>query len=496
MSFKTIVQPEIKIKLFKINSAIIYAIPLLVLFIFINYSTEGNFTYSLEDPYIHLELAKNIFNGHYGINTNEFSSPSSSILWPFLISIFTPLGPYFEYIPLVLNSLITIMSCFIISGIFENLNKLTNTFVTLSVTISLNIFGLAITGMENSLQVLLTLIIIKNILLNEYKPLLYISLFLLPLIRYEGLSISIPVLAYLFLMGNRKQSILIFGSIFLLIGGFSIFLYVHNHNILPSSVLSKSVQTNYISIFENLRINIKQYGFLITISVAVSLFYYRKSLLFGGMILSSTFLFFLFGRIGWFGRYEVFILLFILIPALYHLLNNDVKYWPLVFTLPVMFFPLFYCTLHTHQASSNIYRQPVQISLIANMLNEPIAINDLGNVSFRTNVYVLDLWGLGSIEALNYRQSGEDPQWISYLMNKKNVHFAAVNSGLFPKLPDNWIEVGRLLIHENEYTLGSKTVHFFATSMPKAKQFQSVLQKYNHTGIPSRTSLTLTPLPH
>mgnify|MGYP001017862235 CR=1 FL=1 len=46
----------------------------------------GFFFYTLDDPYIHLALAENILRGHYGINLDEPSSPSSSIVYPFLVA--------------------------------------------------------------------------------------------------------------------------------------------------------------------------------------------------------------------------------------------------------------------------------------------------------------------------------------------------------------------------------------------------------------------------
>ena len=69
---------------------------------------DGMFVYTLDDPYIHLSLAENIINGHYGVNANEYSAPSSSILWPFIIAPFSS----FEYFPLFINitfSIITIL---------------------------------------------------------------------------------------------------------------------------------------------------------------------------------------------------------------------------------------------------------------------------------------------------------------------------------------------------------------------------------------------------
>lgn len=42
--------------------------------------------YTLDDPYIHLSLAENLLRGHYGVNLDEVASPSSSILYPFLLA--------------------------------------------------------------------------------------------------------------------------------------------------------------------------------------------------------------------------------------------------------------------------------------------------------------------------------------------------------------------------------------------------------------------------
>src|SRR5687768_7918900 len=38
----------------------------------------GDFSYTLDDPYIHLALAENIAIGHYGIDPSESSAPASS----------------------------------------------------------------------------------------------------------------------------------------------------------------------------------------------------------------------------------------------------------------------------------------------------------------------------------------------------------------------------------------------------------------------------------
>lgn len=49
---------------------------------------DGHLVYTLDDPYISLGLGWHIWHGHYGVNATEFSSPSSSILYPFLLALF------------------------------------------------------------------------------------------------------------------------------------------------------------------------------------------------------------------------------------------------------------------------------------------------------------------------------------------------------------------------------------------------------------------------
>src|ERR1700722_4478646 len=65
---------------------------------------HGHLIYSLDDPYISLALGEQIAHGHYGINAAEASSPSSSILYPFLLAAFA-WTPWQEFAPLVVNAI-------------------------------------------------------------------------------------------------------------------------------------------------------------------------------------------------------------------------------------------------------------------------------------------------------------------------------------------------------------------------------------------------------
>src|SRR3954447_15747321 len=82
--------------------AAVYLTLVAALLLSIAHRTGGHFVYALDDPYIHLALAENLAHGHYGLNATEFASPSSSILWPFLLVPLTGTSVH-GLLPLALN---------------------------------------------------------------------------------------------------------------------------------------------------------------------------------------------------------------------------------------------------------------------------------------------------------------------------------------------------------------------------------------------------------
>ena len=57
---------------------------------------DGHLVFTLDDPYVHLALAEHLQRGHYGVNPNELSAPSSGIVWPFLLAPFVHLPSSFS----------------------------------------------------------------------------------------------------------------------------------------------------------------------------------------------------------------------------------------------------------------------------------------------------------------------------------------------------------------------------------------------------------------
>ena len=116
--------------------------------------TGGIFIYTLDDPYIHMAIAKNIVtNGVWGITKSEFTSCSSSPLWTFLIPIFYFIFGVKDIIPFILNILFASLTAVFV---FKVLRKFTDsitiqTIILLFVLFFTPFISVVFTGLEHTL---------------------------------------------------------------------------------------------------------------------------------------------------------------------------------------------------------------------------------------------------------------------------------------------------------------------------------------------------------
>ncbi|MEQ1636272.1 MAG: hypothetical protein ABL903_06240 [Methylococcales bacterium] len=478
-------------------------LPIVLLFFLILSATNHHFTYSLDDPYIHLALAKNIALGHYGINSNEVSAPSSSILWPFLLAPFAR-WRLFEYTPLFINSICLSALLYYLNKLFLEKGFCLRLLLISVVLLSVNAYGLVFTGMEHSLQILLVCIIAVSItaLRNEgdtnNRPAVvpnytYVAIILLTLVRYEGLAIALPVLAYLYFKGDQKRAIISLLVLLVCMLGFSGYLYSLNLGLLPSSVLAKSSHSSFNSILDNLLRNIDKYGFMLLPVSLLCSYYWLKDFALALLIFFATLLHFMLGKFGWFGRFEPYWVLFILLFGYHSLQHKIIASFISVIallTLPLAFWSLLLCTLNTPLAAANIYNQQAQTAKIAEILAEPVAVNDLGLVALRSNQYVLDLYGLGNLEALKLRQFSQGSGWIDGLMKKHAVKYAFIFDQWFPEKPANWIRVAELKVINRGELIPWDTVAFYAVDEQSKLKLGDAIRKFSSSAHAEFFSIT------
>ncbi|TMQ49353.1 MAG: hypothetical protein E6K73_10225, partial [Candidatus Eisenbacteria bacterium] len=287
---------------------------------------QGTFTYTLDDPYLHLSLAENIAAGHYGINRDDVAAPSSSVLWPYLLAPFSRL-PFGYLVPLFLNyaaSLGTIallgrMISTSLEGSNEKPVKLGVVFLVVFLILAANLVGLAFTGMEHSLQVLLSVALVAGLIeetttarVPSWLPAAIVAG---PLVRYENLALSLPALALLACRGRAILAAGCLAALLLGLGGFSLYLHGMGLGWVPLSVSAKSGVIagggSLASVLRNLRLNLRPgLGLLFCLAAFVAVARRPRTPADRALALwaaAAVVLHMLVGRFGWFFRYEIYV---------------------------------------------------------------------------------------------------------------------------------------------------------------------------------------------
>ena len=370
-----------------VNSAIVMLIYYAMITIAILVWNDGTFTYVNDDAYIHLELARNIHYGNYGLNPGEFTAPSSSILWPIILSLFCNLE-FFVLIPLILNIVSAIISIFLIIKtldlIFPANGYWQKVFYLIAISFFANLFSLPFTGMEHNLQILMILCSVWLIfsLKSEQKKIILLSILAaaLPLVRYENISISLVICLILV---YKKRFISAFATFFItasLLGGYSYFLIYNSLSPLANSILvktgliDKSITDFIISNpFNGLS---SKFGlFILPVHLLFLTFLFFKTYKSVGLdrIYSLSgciviLLHLLAGKYGGFGRYELYVNVIIIMLLLF--LNKETLRL-FYFTKRRILIPPFFIMLFslpyigtialTPLAAHNIYQQQYQM---------------------------------------------------------------------------------------------------------------------------------------
>jgi hypothetical protein len=475
---------------------------------------SGLFVYTLDDPYIHFSLAQHIMHGHYGINNIEFSAPSSTILWPFILAPFSN----YPIFALLINILSAIATLYIFTKIFQlsfdlkdkqNKNILITSLLILLIFVT-NMIGLIFTGMEHSLQVFAVCLIVYGLIIeikiNKIKFWFIIAIIAAPLIRYENLAVSLAAIGYLLLNGHIKKGIS--AAIFILVsaGGFSLFLISLNLYPFPTSIFVKSdfigSGGSYNSILSNLSRSLtNREGIILEFGAAVLFVYFlitqnRRLKILAFVSLFALIMHFLFGRYGWFNRYEIYILTYFMLIIIYLLSEKITSFIEdkdstkrlikilISASATLVLIGQIYIESLTDIpiASNNIYEQQYQMRrFAADYYKKNVAVNDLGYVSYKNENYVLDLFGLASIESFNDRNSENTSDWMQRLIEEKHVGLAMIYEAWFQYLPDTWIKVGELYLGSKKITPAYPNVAFYATNRDEYPEIVSELGLFIRT---------------
>ncbi|MGL4280842.1 MAG: hypothetical protein ACRCS0_10785 [Albidovulum sp.] len=471
------------------------------------YLGAGVFEYPLDDVYIHLSMASQILQGGYGVNAGEPASAASSILYPLLLLPF-PGTEFQRLLPLFWNVL-AVAACGWVWGRIAVEARLTGIIAGVIVALApicLNISGLGFTGMEAAPHLLASLLVVlglwQSLTGRGVAPWFIAAAIAAPLLRYEGLALSLSAAAVLFVHGERRAAVMIAVGTLGCLAGFSLFLASLGLPPVPGSILAKTAAMNSSGglidrMAVMLIVNLMQpggvlLGLLVLLAALLPVVF--RPLRQGAplWILLATapaaLAHLLVGQIGWLHRYEPYIVISLFAAIL--LASSALKAGALrivegVAALAVLGGGMVYLpsmwTRYVWNARA-IHLQQAQMARFAvGYLKAPVAVNDLGRVSWTNPNYVLDLWGLGSDEARKIRLEGPPPPdgWAEPLVEKHGVKAAMIYDSWFKSaVGENWVKVAQLTMLPPKAALGSDTVTFYATDPGFAAEMRGELERF------------------
>jgi hypothetical protein len=489
--------------------------------------TGGHLIYSLDDAYIQLSLAWNIAHGHYGMNAAEVSSPSSSILYPFLLAPFA-WTPYLDEAPLILNTLAGAATLALLGWaacrqgiVIDRASAWRGGGLLIVLAIAVNLAGLVLTGLEHSLHVLVTTLVILGLAeVAEQERLpwwLPVAIVLGPLLRLEGCAISLLAIATLTYLGRRRAALDTLFVLVLLAVGYELLMARLGLPALPSSVLVKSAAAQQgleghdlgmmavytLAHLLNMLRGREGYLFLVLIvALAVRLFWpsglmaRRREAALVLVPMGALAAHLLFGEFGYFWRYEVYVLIAALVALaiLWRAPLGRLLAWLepqqarfVAVAILLLGLPYARATLTTPLAARGIYEQQVQMRrFVEDYWKAGVAVNDFGAISYHNPYYVLDLWGLGSEPARKARLQEEGTAWMGRLAREKGVGLAMVyEDAAFPALrqhpPEGWRRMAVLHMADPPITNGGDEVAFYATDPAAYDKLEADLKAFQPT---------------
>lgn len=485
----------------------------------------GKFVYTLDDPYIHMAIAKNVVqHGVWGVTPYGFSSSSSSPLWTLCLTAFYALFGVSELSPYFLNLIFAVFTLGL-AYIFlrGHLPKWVIFMALLGLIFAPPLVPMVFSGMEHTAHLFFTLLTVSlaaKVLLEENSSPalqrgLLISAFLLTSVRYEGLFLLL-ILGALFACRKRWLfTLYLVGSGMLPLMVYGIWSVAQGWYFLPNPVILKGTSGNQAvvdflqdvivrgnpltwekvqqlepALFIN-RINANPHILYLMIPSLFLLFIqWRRSweparviniAFIGSMVLHMQF-----ASMGWFYRYEAYAIglgIYAIGHGMVNIFSWQGSEQDIVhrlirvagnFLLLIIFIsPLGVRAVRsleeTPVASHNIYEQQYQMAIFLQQFyqGQVVAANDIGAINYYAEFHLVDLAGLATRESAAFKlQQNYSAQQVATVAEQYNTQIAMVYDSWF-QIPIAWIKVGEWQITDN-VVCGDSVVSFYAME-PRAE---------------------------
>jgi len=492
--------------------------------------TGGRFIYPLDDTYITMSVARSFSqSGVWGVTRHEFNSSSSTPLYVLLLAgCYRVTGPN-EWWPLLLAFASSVLALIAADAWLTALPRWLRALGLVAVACLVPLYILTLTGMEHCLHICLSLIFLRRaaaaLETGASARALLVLAPVMVLVRFESLFL-IGICAALFLLRKRWQS----GAGLLLAAAAPLAAYAavslaHGWAWLPNTLLLKGSVGFGRGVYGILMaLGLRAMRVLLTraphllalvLSLVAALVATRRSAPLWDrrrIALVITLLAIVahlqYARVGWVYRYEDYLIalslcsLFAVVPLL------RFRERPALLFLAACELALVFLAARTwsatgdiRRASFNIYEQQYQMARFVQRYypEAAIAANDIGWISYASDIRLLDLTGLANWDVFQAKRAGRyTTAVIDAEARRLGVAIAIVYDSWFsnastadfggPPLPAAWSRVARWRIGDNLF-LGDSTVSFYAVRPSEIEALRTALQAYAPSLPPSVTVL-------
>ncbi|QYG92656.1 hypothetical protein HC251_09560 [Iamia sp. SCSIO 61187] len=490
--------------------------------------SDGRLVYVLDDPAIHLAIARNVAeHGTWGVVPGHFESASSSPVWTAVLAIgvlVLPAGE--EALAFVLN----VVAGFAVLGLVARHQTALHPSarhpldVLATVVIAVVVLFLpaaAMVGMEHVLHLALLLVAVPLLLrpgpaaTRGRAALPYALIVVATLTRLETAFVAAGVGAALVLdalpwgraaplpwrpVARRVVGLGLASGVPLL--AYGLVNKAMGQDLLPSSVAAKSESINGADRFPEPREVMDRLTLdplltvLVGACIVLAILGWRartRWATLGTAVAVTAALHVTLAQVGWYDRYQIYLIGLALVALAWaardipaslrasrpHLVPLLVLVLLLTTTTKVAL------TVEAPRGVADTYEQRYQAARFLDRYydGEPVATGELGYISLFHEGPLTDFYGLGDHEVLVARREIRDAEarkafWAE-LVQRRGVAVAAIYpTNLLGEVPDSWILVGTWLLPRDPFTAYDRSFQFWATRPEEVERLHAHLEDY------------------
>ena len=456
------------------------------------------FTYPVDDAYIHLAIAQQLFeSGSFCPQAGDFCMSSSSPGYSMLLALAGGWAGMPWWLPLVLNSIAAIgIVALLRASHFARKQVWREVFIFISVLILIPLPLLILNGMEHAWQLWanlwLCMLAMRSIQGEKTLVRMGLAAFVSVLFRYEGLFLA-GAIAFIFLLKKRYReafTLLLSSAASVVILG--LYSLGRGGTFLPLTLLGKGqspfdigllpwFQNGLQTLYENPFMLMLLLGLLFVIVVKK-----EGPQVFLAKVLALASLPQLWlAQVGGY-RYEAWLIglgLWLILPVAFEFLDKKPSFrWGLmaVFLLPFLIRASFFGLNHGSAVRDIAFQHRAMAAFFNEYYpGESVALNDIGAVCYETRCRVTDINGIADQPVILAKRNGSySPDFIDNLSQKRNVKLAALHEQFVSDaIPKSWVKVGEWNLG-NHFMTADPLLSWYAVDSLQAEKLEISLEDW------------------